>query len=189
MTSVDFEHLTAAEARTHRTEVEDIYRGAYVDAIRAGAPFTDPVAFMQRFDAYTAPNRPGEFEQIIVSISGRPVGQVWGWSLSKETAWWNGLQLDEPQVHDDFTVEDGTRTFALSELMVKKDMTGRGLARTLHNSLLRSRPEQRATLLVRPDNTRAYQTYLRWGWYRVGRLRPGWPDAPQFDVLIHDLRQ
>ncbi|MFE3754187.1 GNAT family N-acetyltransferase [Nocardia tengchongensis] len=189
MTSPEFEHLNAAEARTRRTDVEDIYRGAYVEAIRSGAPFADPVAFMQRFDAYTAPDRPGEFELIMVSVSGRPVGQAWGWSLSKGTAWWGGLQLDDAQDLDDFTTEDGARTFALSELMVKNDMTGGGLARALHDRLLDNRNEERATLLVRPDNTRAYQTYLRWGWNRVGTLRPSWPDAPQFDALIRDLRR
>lgn len=72
--------------------------------------------------------------------------------------------------------------------MVTNDMTGRGLARVLHDQLLGSRNEERATLLVRPENTRAYETYLRWGWNRVGTLRPSWPDAPQFDVLVRDLR-
>ncbi|MEU1210853.1 GNAT family N-acetyltransferase [Nocardia sp. NPDC005825] len=189
MTSLEFEHLSAAEARTRRADVEDIYRGAYVEAIRSGAPFADPAAFMQRFDAYTAPDRPGEFELILANVSGQPVGQAWGWSLAKGTAWWGGLQLDDARDLDAFATEDGARTFALSELMVTNDMTGSGIARALHDRLLGGRNEERATLLVRPDNTRAYQTYLRWGWHRVGTLRPAWPDAPQFDVLIHDLGQ
>ncbi|WP_281032466.1 GNAT family N-acetyltransferase [Nocardia pneumoniae] len=75
----------------------------------------------------------------------------------------------------------------LHEIVVRKPFTGRGIARALHDELLADRPEQRATLLVRPDNQRAYDNYRRWGWYRVGVLRPSWPDAPQFDVLMREL--
>jgi hypothetical protein len=28
----------------------------------------------------------------------------------------------------------------------------------------------------------------KWGWRKVAQLRPGWPDAPLFDVLILPLR-
>lgn len=182
-----FEHLGAAEARARRDTVEGIYRGAYVEEIESGAAFADPAAFMTRFDAYTAPSRPSEFALILAVVDDQPVGQAWGWPLPASTAWWGGLNLDGADDTDEFTIEDGTRTFALSEIMVRSELTGRGIARALHDGLLGSRTEQRATLLVRPANTRAYQTYLRWSWYRVGTLRPSWPDAPQFDVLIHDL--
>ena len=86
-----------------------------------------------------------------------------------------------------FTLEDGHRTFALSELMVRQPRTGRGIAHALHDELLQHRPETRATLLVRPENTTAYRAYIRWGWHRVAQLRPGWPDAPLMDVLIISL--
>ena len=71
--------------------------------------------------------------------------------------------------------------------MVRREWTGQGIAHALHDELLRRRPETRATLLVEPDNTRAYRAYVSWGWKRVAQLRPGWPDAPIFDVLILDL--
>ena len=86
-----------------------------------------------------------------------------------------------------FTDEDGTRTFALSEIMVREDLTGQGLAHRLHDELLGRRPERRATLLVEPDNTAAYRAYTRWGRSKVAELRPGWPDAPLWDVLIRPL--
>lgn len=56
-----------------------------------------------------------------------------------------------------FTTETGNRTFAFSELMVRKLWAGRGIAHALHDELLRTRPETRATLLALPDNTDAYQ--------------------------------
>lgn len=86
-----------------------------------------------------------------------------------------------------FTDEDGKRTFALSEIMVRKAWTGRRIAHALHGRLLLGRAEARATLLVNPANETAYRIYLRWEWRKVAQLRPGWPDAPLFDVLILPL--
>jgi hypothetical protein len=83
-----------------------------------------------------------------------------------------------------FAREDGARTFALSEIMVRRPFTGQHVAHRLHDELLSKRTEQRATSLVEPDNTRAYCAYLHWGWRKVAQLRPGWPDAPIFDVLL-----
>ncbi len=81
-------------------------------------------------------------------------------------------------------------TLAATRTWYKKlaKYAGRGLARKLHDTLLSSRPERRATLLVEPENERAYGAYLRWGWSRVGVTKPSWPDAPTFDVLIRELR-
>ncbi|HET9257208.1 MAG TPA: GNAT family N-acetyltransferase, partial [Pseudonocardiaceae bacterium] len=132
----------------------------------------------ERFDAYTS--RDG-FDLVIGYINGEPAGQSWGWPLTPATAWWRGL-LAEPE--PGFTTEDGTRTFALSEIMVRRNWTGQGIAHALHDELLRNRKETRATLLVQPGNDTACQAYTRWGWRKVAQLRPGWPDAPLLDVLI-----
>jgi hypothetical protein len=61
-----------------------------------------------------------------------------------------------------------------------------GIARTLHERLLASRCEQRATLLVRADNTPARAAYARWGWEAVVQLQP-FPDSPVYDALILQL--
>lgn len=183
---IEFQRYGAAQARERRDEVEAIFRGSYVDAIESGEAFEAPEAFMERFDAYTDPSRASGFELVIARVDGSACGQAWGWPLHEGTAWWGGLQLDDGD-RAEFTAEDGHRTFALSEIMVRYELTGRGIAHALHDKLLGGRPERRSTLLVRPDNVRAYDTYRKWGWYRVGTLRPSWPDAPIFDVLIHDL--
>jgi ribosomal protein S18 acetylase RimI-like enzyme len=62
-----------------------------------------------------------------------------------------------------------------------------GIAHKLHDELLKQRSEERATLLVEADNETAYRAYKSWGWAAVGRLHPGWEDAPWFDVLIRPL--
>jgi predicted GNAT family acetyltransferase len=67
--------------------------------------------------------------------------------------------------------------------MVVPDWQGKGVAHALHDELLGSRHEERATLLVREDNTAAKTAYARWGWHKVGKLRP-YPDSPHFDAMI-----
>lgn len=174
-----FDHLGAREIRD---TVQDVYARAYAESIVSGDPFESLEAAMQRFDAYTS--RAG-FDLVVLYSEGEAVGQAWGWPLNASSRWWNGLHLDDEE--PEFTTEDGTRTFALSEIMVVREHTGRGHARALHDELLGGRREQRATLLVDPRNENAYARYRKWGWFRVGVLRPDWEGAPIFDVLIREL--
>nr|WP_083905257.1 GNAT family N-acetyltransferase [Nocardia transvalensis] len=166
--------------------VEDIYRRSYVEAIASGDLFDSPDEFMARFDAYTDPARSRGFELVVARIEGEPAGQTWGWPLLPNAAWWRNLELEEGD-RGEFTAETGVRTFALSEIMVCQEYAGRGVAHALHDELLGGRSERRATLLVEADNTRAYRAYRKWGWRRVGHLRPGWPEAPRLDVLVREL--
>jgi GNAT superfamily N-acetyltransferase len=179
-----FQRYNGAGARAARDTVCLVHQDAYAEAIASGDPFDSVDEFMRRFESYTRPENTG-FELVIGYTSdGEPVGQTWGWPLTPSTGWWTGLE-GEPE--PGFTREDGRRTFALSEIMVRKAWTGRGLAHALHDELLGTRPEQRATLLVEPDNERAERAYTSWGWRQVGRLRPGWENAPSFKVLMIDL--
>jgi GNAT superfamily N-acetyltransferase len=83
---------------------------------------------------------------VIAYVDDRPVGQAFGYALPPNARWWQGLSTPVPE---GFTEETGTRTFALNELMVVPEWQGRGVAHALHDELLGSRKEQRATLLVR----------------------------------------
>ncbi len=178
---LEFRRYDATTARELRKVVEDIYTHSYTDAIANGGPFHSVSAFMTRFDSYV---RIDGFDLVVAYDNGKPAGQTWGWPLGHGSKWWEGLLTEtEPG----FTDEDGTRTFALSEIMVREDLTGRGVAHALHDQLLANRPESRATLLVEPDNRIAYRAYIRWGWQRVAQLRPAWPEAPIWDVLILPL--
>jgi GNAT superfamily N-acetyltransferase len=176
-----FRRFDGGAARNERKIVEGIYREAYWESIETGDSFNSPDTFMDRFGSYSG--IPG-FELVIAYNDGLPAGQTWGWPLGPVNRWWEGL-AHEPE--PGFTVEDGTRTFALSEIMVARDHAGHGLAHALHNELFRCRNEQRATLLVEPDNLRAYRAYVKWGWQKASQLRPHWPDAPLFDVLMLPL--
>lgn len=178
---ITFRRYTATEARQRRNTIETVYISSYVDAIASGDPFDSVEAFMHRFDSYTSQST---FDLVVAYRGAEAIGQIWGWPLTERSRWWEGL-LSEPE--PDFTSEDGHRTFGLSEIMVSQEWAGKGIAHALHDHLLSERPESRAVLLVEPDNTRAYRAYLQWGWSKVAQLRPGWDNAPTFDVFVLSL--
>ncbi|MER5358520.1 transcriptional regulator [Streptomyces sp. NPDC002785] len=91
-------------------------------------------------------------------ISGleKPVGYAYGAPLPPGARWWGGLLTRVPA---DTLTETGTRTYALSELMVRTPWRKTGSARRLHNELLAARPEQRATLLVLQDHPKVRALY------------------------------
>lgn len=180
---ITFRRYNAAEARQHRDTVQAVYVRSYVDAIASGDPFDSVEAFMHRFDSYTTQTT---FDLVVAYRAAEAIGQTWGWPLTKNSRFWEGLLTE---LEPGFTDENGRRTFALSEIMVSQEWTGKGVAHTLHDQLLSECAESRAVLLVEPDNTRAYRAYLHWGWSKVAQLRPGWENAPTFDVLILSLRK
>lgn len=146
----------------------------------ADRPFFSAERFAERFVAYA--RAPG-FDIVIGHIDGRPIGQAFGYALPPNARWWNGLTTP---VEDGFTIETGSRTFALNELMVVPEWQGKGMAHALHDALLSARTEERATLLVREDNAPAQRAYHHWGWRKIGKLKP-FPDSPHFDALILPL--
>lgn len=166
-----------------RETIASLHRDAYADAIASGDPFESHPAFMQRFGNHA---RHPELDLMIAYAGSDAVGQTWGFPIPKPT-------VDDRSGHlasggrASSSRDDVPLTFALCEIMVRKAWTGQGIAHTLHDELLRPRPELLAELYVRPDNARARRAYLKWGWRKVGETRPNLPDAPLFDVLVLPL--
>lgn len=163
---IRFERHDAAGARGLSETVTFVYRDAYADDIASDNPFETPDRFTERFDQHTAHSG---LDFVIAYNGDDPVGQTWGF----------------PQAQP--TIGDAKPTFGLCEIMVRKAWKGQGIAHALHDELLAARSEPQAELFVRPDNTRAYRAYLKWGWHKVGETRPDLPDAPVFDVLMLPL--
>lgn len=147
----------------------------------ADDPFFSTERFLQRFNGYVA--APGFALSAASDEAGRTVGLAFGYSLQPGSRWWNGLQVS---VADDFTDEDGSRTFAINEIMVIAPLRRQGIATALHDHLLSSRSESRATLLVEPENVAARDAYLHWGWTSIGLLKP-FSDSPMYESMILDL--
>lgn len=160
------------------TLILPLYEATHADV--SGDPFYSIERVAERIRAYL--RAPG-FEIVVAHIDGTPVGQAFGYALPATSRWWTGLTTPVP---DGFTTETGTRTFAFNELMVLPEWQGKGVAHALHDDLLNGRKEERATLLVREDNATAQAAYTRWGWQKIGQLRP-YPDSPHYDALVIPL--
>nr|WP_206323962.1 GNAT family N-acetyltransferase [Streptomyces sp. HNM0574] len=101
-----------------------------------------------------------------------PTGFAYGAPLQKN-GWWRGI--DGLTGQD--TWEDGTRTFAVSEIMVRPAWRGQGQAGRMHGALLADRREQRATLLADSSHVKTLNLYRSWGYVPLGEMRPA-DDAP-----------
>ncbi|MET7468776.1 GNAT family N-acetyltransferase [Micromonospora sp. NPDC005686] len=167
-------HQTAAEAEGLVGQLVDVY----LDAHAADGPrYT-----AERYERQLAAHMPRQgWELVSARVEDELVGYVYGFPLAADTPWWDGI--NEP-VPEGFTDENGHRTFAVCELLVRRSWQRRGIARALHDRLLGTRREERATLLVRPDNTAAQHAYDSWGWQPAGWLQPTRAGAPLFEVRI-----
>lgn len=154
------------------------YREVYADVLHE--PFFSESRYWARLAAYAA--RDG-FTLVTGEVDGEMIGYALGCTLPAEARWWNGLV--DP-VDAGLLAEDGRRTFALNEIMIRAAWRRRGYARVLHDALLADRAEQRATLLVDPANLPARAAYLSWGWYAFGQVKP-FADSATFEALMLDL--
>jgi ribosomal protein S18 acetylase RimI-like enzyme len=173
-------HHDPDQAREIAEELAAAYRESYIGTPQARDPFYSAERFTERFNSYTT--APG-FELVTAHDNNELAGYIFGYALPAGARWWNGLIDPTPE---GFTVETGTRTFAINELHVRGPWRGLGIASRLHSELLHHRHEGRATILVRPENP-ARATYLHWGYTVAGRLQP-YPDSPVYDALTLNLR-
>jgi ribosomal protein S18 acetylase RimI-like enzyme len=125
------------------------------------------------------------FRLVVATTDGKPVGFAFGHQLTADTRWWQGATTP---LSDSIVREYPGRTFAIIELATAAEYRRRGIAKAMHDALLVDASEERATLLVRPEATAAHKAYERWGYARVGAIRP-WPEAPLYDAMMLDLRR
>jgi hypothetical protein len=175
---VVIEPLDAAGMHAHRDDILDLYRDAYADKV--ALPFFSEDRYWDRLDAYAARDT---FGMVVARQGAEVVGCALGYTLPAGSRWWEGLTTP---VAADLTEEDGSRTFALNYIMVRQSRRRNRIAKALHDTLMSSRTEQRATLLVLPDNVAASAAYASWGWERIGGLQP-FEDAPTYDAMILTL--
>ena len=157
-----------------------VYEDVYAEEIKSN-PFYSVERFLSRFKSYVA--APGFALCTARNESGETLGYMFGYSLGPGGRWWNGLLSKVPE---GFTSEDGQRTWAVNEVMVLGKARRLGVATALHNELLGSRKESRATLLVDPENAPAQAAYLSWGWTVVASLQP-FPDSPKYLSMVRSL--
>lgn len=177
---IQIRHHGHHDAPALRPLLLDIYAEVYADV--QDDPFAHVDRFAQGLDGWSA--RPGW--SCAVGYDGdQAVGYAYGAPLLAGAAWWRGLITPVPA---DVVEETGQRTYALSELMVRRPWRKTGAARFLHDALLAHRAEERATLLVEQSHPRVRALYESWGWHKLGDLQPRLEGAPLFDAMLINLR-
>ncbi|MFI5987081.1 GNAT family N-acetyltransferase [Streptomyces sp. NPDC051555] len=180
MPGIDVRHYDHHQAAELRPLLLDVYAEVY-----AAEAKNDPFASVERFGAGLDGWSRREGWTCVVGYDGdQAVGYAYGAPLPPKAPWWGGLLTAVPA---DVVEETGTRTYALSELMVRTPWRKTGTARQLHDALLAARTEERATLLVDQNHPKVWALYESWGWQTLGDLRPRIQDAPLFHAMLLEL--
>jgi ribosomal protein S18 acetylase RimI-like enzyme len=170
------ELLDGTRAAAHADELRALHAEVYAEPPYARAD--DGARFAERLGVHR--RQPG-FVLAEARNGGYLVGYAFGMPLRPSTSWWRQLTAPLPE---EVTAEAPGRTFALVELAVRASWRRQGIGRDLHDLILAGRPEERATVTVRPAATAAQHAFRAWGWRKVARTREPGPGSPVADVLL-----
>ena len=178
-TDIAFQLLDGAAAAAQAADLQALHAEVYAD--RPYGWDEDAKLFAERFRVQR--RQPG-FVLAAAYRGGYLVGYAAGMPLRPSTSWWRELTTPLP---DDVTAEYPGRTFALMDLLVRASWRRQGIGRGLHEQILRSRHEERATLAVLPSATAAQIAFHSWGWHKIARTRAAGPGSAVADVLVVPL--
>ncbi|MGW6055389.1 N-acetyltransferase family protein [Streptomyces sp. NPDC055189] len=180
--TVEIRHYTAQQLPGIRQLLSEIHVEVRLHDFGLTSEFNKAERFDQRLRSYSA--RPG-FTAVVGFEDDQAVGFAFGLTLAADTRWWSSMTTPLP---GGFTDEDGTRTAALNEIVVRKPWRGRGIAWQIHQEWLAKRTEQRVTLLVNPQagDGAVQAVYEAWGYRTVGHQQP-FPDSPHYAAMIRPL--
>jgi ribosomal protein S18 acetylase RimI-like enzyme len=171
--------LGAEDLPSLHADLMEVYCDAYADHL--GIPAYAPDLYWSHLGSHA---RSPRFGLVVATLEDDIVGYIAGYPLTPDTTWWDGLTT--PMAPEHF-VEDGVRTCAIHDLAVRRAAQGRGIGRRLHDLLLATRHEQRATLYVRQGNEPIQSAYRRWGWLTLGQIHRQ-PDDATYDAMVCPLR-
>ncbi|WP_053700516.1 GNAT family N-acetyltransferase [Streptomyces sp. NRRL F-5755] len=176
-----FQRYEGQEAAQQLDAFLPAYEEVYAEPPYCETP-RDVKDFIERYQVQT--QRPG-MRLVLARDDDEVVGFAFGYLLAADTRWWQNLQKPLPE---DFTREDGHRTYVIIELAVRSPWRRRGIAAGLHAHLLDGLDAERVTLTVRPEPEAApaQAAYAAWGYRTVGVSHP-WEDAPYYDAMVLEL--
>ncbi|MFD7894115.1 GNAT family N-acetyltransferase [Streptomyces sp. NPDC059743] len=168
--SLDVRAYTHQDLPEIRQTLLDVHADAYADAM------DDP--FTQRFAWFVDHwgGRPG-FSCMVGYDGNEPVGYSYGAPATPGREWWRAHLDPAPE---------RSRTFAVSELMVRPRWRKTGASVRLHRALLDGRDEDLAVLTVDTKHPKVQALYESWGYRKVGEDQP-FPDSPLFAVMLAEL--
>jgi GNAT superfamily N-acetyltransferase len=167
--AVDVRHFSHEDLPKIRQTLLDVHADVYADR-------TDE--FEQRFPWFVDHwgGNPG-FSCLIGYDGTEPIGFAYGAPGTPGREWWRGHLDPAPEK---------TRTFSVSELMVRTPWRKTGIAKRLHHGLLATRDEDLAVLLVDVTHPKVQALYESWGYRKVGEDQP-FPDSPRYAVMLTGL--
>lgn len=162
-------------AELYVDQLAELYESDFVDPPLQGTNFYSQERFKERLleDYIASPNSEDKndtdssFKIVTFWINNHLVGFVTGASLPLGTQWWKDVRERLPEGFDE---ENGNRTFALFDIVVKKSLRGQGLGHQLHSKLLEGRGEERVTLMCSESRQPAYSIWRHWGYRKVGTV-------------------
>ncbi|MGW0712547.1 N-acetyltransferase family protein [Streptomyces sp. NPDC002643] len=168
--TIVFRHFTHDDAADIRQTLLDVHADAYADQT------DDP--FVQRFAWFVDhwSSHPG-FHCVIGYDGPEPIGYAYGAAANPGREWWRDHLAPVPAK---------TRTFHVSELMIRPKWRRQGHSERLHQALLADREEDLAALLVDVTHPRVQSMYETWGYRKVGERQP-FPDSPVYAVMLAEL--
>ncbi|MFE3582267.1 N-acetyltransferase [Streptomyces vinaceus] len=166
-----------------RQTIIDIHLEVRCQDFGLTAPFYSAERFGERLDGHASA---AGWEAVIAYDQGEPAGFAYGVPLGPTSRWWTAMITPLP---DGYAEESGRRTFALNEIVVRKNWRGTGAARRIHDELLSGRGEERVTLLVNPlpSDGKVPVLYEGWGYETIGQQQP-FSDSPVFTAMTRSLR-
>jgi ribosomal protein S18 acetylase RimI-like enzyme len=177
--AVTYRLLDGKHAAAHADELQALHAEVYAEP-----PYSRDDDAERFADRLRVQRRQPGFVLAEARHGGYLVGYAAGMPLRPSTSWWRELTTSLPEP---LTAEYAGRTFALTELLVRASWRRQGIAQTLHDLILRDRPEERATLTVLPAAAAAQHAFRSWGWSKVARTRDRSMGSPVSDVLVTRL--
>ena len=152
-----------------RQTLLDVHADAYAD---------DMTEFDERFPWFVDHWGGNAGFACVIGYDGSdPVGFAYGAPAEDGREWWREHMDPAPAA---------SRTFSVSELMLRPKWRKTGASRLLHHALMEDRSEDLAVLLVDPEHPGVVALYESWGYRKVGERRP-FPDSPVYAVMIAEL--
>ncbi|MFE4974234.1 GNAT family N-acetyltransferase [Kitasatospora sp. NPDC056651] len=171
-----FETITNPDAAARvLDEIAPLYEQVFAEPPYFEGP-RDLAGFLEGYEAFRT--MPG-FRLVLARSGASLVGFAFGVLLQSGSHWWDGLGLDE-----DFTRDDGHRTFVIRELAVAPGQRRQGLGRQLHTAVLGGPRVERVTLAVRPEAEAAMKMYEALGYRELGDKTPAWEGAPVYRYMV-----
>lgn len=134
--------------------------------------------FNQRFPWFVDHwGRSPDFSCVVGYDDEEVVGFAYGAPLAEGREWWRDHLEPAPEK---------SRTYAVSELMVRPEWRKTGVSERLHQTLLADLKEDLAVLLVDSMHPKVQFRYESWGYRKVGEKQP-FADSPVFAVMVKPL--